>query len=239
VTPAQIAIAVVAVMVGAIIQGSLGFGFAFVAVPVLTLLRPDALPATILFLAVPMTTTMALRERRAIDVSGFLYSTAGRVFGTAVGVALIAAVPRDSLSTLVGVFILISVGLSLLAPEVETHPRVTLAAGFTSGMMGTAAAIGGPPMALAYQSRPGSELRSTLAASFVVGTFLSLGGLAVAGRVEGWQAILALQLFPALAAGLLASRFLLRRLDRGWLRPAVLTFAALAGAAAVVRGLAG
>ncbi len=38
-------VAMVAVVAGALIQGTIGFGFAFVAVPTLTLLRPDALPA--------------------------------------------------------------------------------------------------------------------------------------------------------------------------------------------------
>jgi uncharacterized membrane protein YfcA len=232
-------VAMVAVVAGALIQGTIGFGFAFVAVPTLTLLRPDALPAALLLLAFPMTVAMAVREWSAIDLRGFAYATAGRVVGTAGGIALLSAIPRDSLSVLVGVFVLVAVGLSAAAPEFEMRRSTVLAAGVAAGVMGTAAAIGGPPMALAYQNRPGDELRSTLAISFVVGGAMSLTGLAFAGRLEGWHALLALRLLPALAVGLVASRYIVRWVDGRWLRPAVLAFAALAGAAAIVRGVLG
>jgi uncharacterized membrane protein YfcA len=71
----------------------------------------------------------------------------------------------------------------------------------------------------------------------VVGTVLSLAGLAAAGRVDGWHAALAAILLPALGIGLLASGPLSRRMDRRWLRPAVLGFAFAAGVAALIEGL--
>ena len=186
-----------------------------------------------------MTVAMALHERRSIDLSGFVHATLGRVAGTAGGVGLLVVVPRDSLTALVGVVILVAVALSAFAPSLDVSRGTTLAAGFASGVMGTAAAIGGPPMALAYQRRPGPELRSTLAASFVAGSVISIGGLMLAGRVHGWHAVLALQLLPGVLLGLVLSRYAVRWLDRRWLRPAVLAFAAAAGAVAVVRGVAG
>ena len=186
-----------------------------------------------------MTIATALRERGAIDRAGFVHATVGRVFGTAGGVGLLLVIPRDSLTVLVGTVILVAVAMSALSPELDADRNTTPAAGFASGVMGTAAAIGGPPMALAYQSRPGSELRSTLAASFVVGSVMSLGGLLLADEVEGWHALWALELLPGVALGLVASRYVVRWFDRRWLRPSVLAFAALAGAAAVVRGVAG
>jgi uncharacterized membrane protein YfcA len=75
----------VAVAVWAVVQGSIGFGFALVAVPVLTLLRPEALPATVLLLVTPMA-AMALRKRCAVDVPGLVYLVSGRLVGTLGGV---------------------------------------------------------------------------------------------------------------------------------------------------------
>ena len=57
------------------------------------------------------------------------------------------------------------------------------------------------------------------------------------GEVRGEQVVWALQLLPAMALGLWASRFTATRLDGRWLRPAVLAFAALAGVAALLRAL--
>jgi uncharacterized membrane protein YfcA len=238
-TPAELIVILGAVLIGAVVQGSVGFGFALVAAPVLTLVAPEALPVSLLLVTLPLTGVMALRERHAIDLRGFVLITAGRVVGTVGGVALLEAVPGRSLRVLFGALIALAAAISAAGPSLEAGDRTRLVAGVASGVMGTAAAVGGPALALVYRDRPGPELRSTLALSFVVGTVLSLAGLGVAGRIEGWHAVLALILLPTLWIGLLASGPLSRRVDRRWLRPAVLGYAFAAGAAALIEGLAG
>lgn len=222
---------------GAVIQGSIGFGFSFVVVPLLGLLRPEALPATVLILSMPMTITLALRERGDIEAGGLVALTAGRVVGTVVGVRLVQSWPTDELAVLTGAALLAGVAVSALAPSFEAGRRTQLALGMVSGVMGTTAAVGGPPAALAYQNRPGPQLRATLSASFVIGSIMSLAALALAHRVTRGDFVLALQLLPGLAAGLLLSPHLARRLDRAWMRPAVLAFAAGTAVAVVIRAL--
>lgn len=232
-------VAFAGVALGAMIQGSIGFGFAFVAVPLMALLAPEAVPATLLLIALPMTILLAVRERGEIDRPGLVQATAGRIPGTFLGLWLLYVVPADSISVVVGIIIGVAVALSALAPDLETRPSTVLTAGFASGAMGTASAVGGAPLALAYQARPGSELRATLSASFVLGTLISLTGLAAVGRLNSSHLWLALELIPGMLVGLAASRALVRVLDRRWLRPAVLAFAAAASVATVAKGLAG
>jgi uncharacterized membrane protein YfcA len=232
----QVLLAATAVAVGALVQGSIGFGLSLVSVPVIGLMRPTALPVTILLLALPMTMWMALRERRSIHLPGFLQITFGRVFGTAGGVWILAVVPVAQLSVVIGAAVVLAVTLSVLNPAFEAGDRSRVAAGVLSGLMGTAAAVGGPPLALAYQKRSGSELRSTLAISFVIGAIMSLVALAIAGKVEVWHALFALELLPGLGLGLYAAARLRSFLEKGWLRPLVLAFAAVSGIVAVVKG---
>lgn len=230
-----------AVAVGALTQGSIGFGFGLIVVPALGLMRPDAVPATVLLIALPMTAWLSLRERGDIDQAGFAVITAGRLVGTLGGVWLLVTVARDSLTVLTGVVVVVAVGLSWLAPDFEAGRPSRLAAGVASGVMTTIAAIGGPPLALVYSDhpRPGAELRSTLNLAFLVGALLSLGGLLFAGHLRGWHVLLALRLLPALALGLAVSGRARHWLDRGWLRPAVYVYAAVAGVVVLVRGLLG
>jgi hypothetical protein len=63
----------VAVLMGARVQRSVGFGLALVVVSALTFVRPEALPATVLLIVMPLGVFMAFKERRAIDVSGLAY----------------------------------------------------------------------------------------------------------------------------------------------------------------------
>ena len=66
-----VVLALVAVAVGAVIQGSIGFGYAFVAVPAMALLYTEAVPVAPLLLALPMTVLMSAREWTSIGVCGF------------------------------------------------------------------------------------------------------------------------------------------------------------------------
>jgi uncharacterized membrane protein YfcA len=234
---ATIVIISVAVAIGAVIQGSIGFGYALVAVPALVLLLPWAVPVTPLLLALPLTTLMSAREWRSIDFDGFLLITLGRLLGTTAGVALLVLVPRGSLSTLTGLLIVAAALASFFKPSFQVRNSTRLTGGVASGVVGTVAALGGTPLALVYQDRSGAELRSTLSVSFVVGIAMSLVGLGLAGKVEVRHFVLALELLPGLLVGLWASRWVVKRLNERWLRPAVLTFAAVAGVAIILVGL--
>lgn len=233
----ELALVMVASVVGAIIQGSVGFGFGLVVIPVVSLLEPRALPASMLFLALPMTAWMAFRERASIETRGFVEITIGRLPGTLLGVVILGLVAADQLEVVIGAVIIGAVLLSFFAPEFELRTRWRLLAGMLSGFMGTVAAISGPPLALAYQRRPGPQLRATIAVSFVVGSIISLIALAIGGHVETSHVVLALKLLPGLIVGLILAARLHGFLDKRWLRPAVLVFAGIAGLAAIAKGL--
>ncbi len=233
---AILAVLAVAVAVGAVVQGSIGFGYALLAVPAMALLLPWAVPVTPLLLALPMTVLMSAREWRSIDMGGFALITAGRLVGTVAGVALLVLAPKGWLSALTGLLIVVAALGSFLRPNFEVNDRTRIAGGVASGVVGTVAALGGTPLALVYQDRSGAELRSTLAISFVVGILMSLAGLWLAGKVEVRHALLALELLPCLLVGLWASRWVVERLDERWLRPTVLAFATVAGVAVVFLG---
>jgi uncharacterized membrane protein YfcA len=234
-----VAVLAVAVAAGAVIQGSIGFGYALVAVPAMVLLLPWAVPVTPLVLALPMTLLMSAREWRSIDLSGFALMTCGRLLGTVAGVVLLVLAPKGYLSMVTGLLILTVALGSFLKPTIEVNNRTRLAGGVSSGVVGTVAALGGTPLALVYQDRSGAELRSTLAISFVVGIIMSLVGLGLAGKVEGRHVVLAFELLPGLFVGLWASQWVAKRLDERWLRPTVLMFAAVAGVVIILLGPGG
>src|SRR5215213_6449631 len=154
---AAFAFVFVMVAFGALIQGSIGFGLGFAAAPAMTLIRPEVVPATLLILTIPTVVIIALRERNSINVRGFLLITAGRIPGTLAGVLILVVVPAGLLSVVLGLLILASVTMSVIGTRFKLRDRNQFVAGFASGTMGTAAAIGGPPVALVYQDRPASQ----------------------------------------------------------------------------------
>ncbi len=223
-----------ATLVGASIQGSIGFGMNLVTVPVLALVLPDALPATVVLLGIPISIAMARHERHAVDGKGLVWILGGRVPGTVAGAVIVASVSTDALKIVIGVSVLLAVALSVAAPPVPLLPATQFAGGVVSGTTGTAAGIGGPPIALLYQHSPGATMRATLAASFLFGTFLSITSLSVAGEVTVADCVLAAALIPLVIAGTWIGRQAHDVLDRRWLRPAVLAFAAVSAVVVLV-----
>jgi uncharacterized membrane protein YfcA len=181
---------------------------------------------------------MVRHERRAIDRSGLTWILLGRVPGTVVGTVIVASVTTDVLQGFVGVSVLLAVLLSVAAPPVPLTPATELTAGVISGTTGTAAGIGGPPLALLYQRYPGPTVRSTLGAAFLFGTVLSVVTLSIAGETTASDIGLAAGLTPIVVLGSLVGRRLASFVDREWLRPAVLSFAALSAIVVIVDAIA-
>jgi uncharacterized membrane protein YfcA len=231
-------LAVLAVVTfGAAVQGVVGFGANLVAVPVLALVEPSALPATLSVWALPLNISMAVRERHGVDWSGATAIVVWRIPGTIAGALTVAAVSADTISVLAGMAVLAGVVASVMSTTVPVNRWTTAIAALASGAMGTATSVGGPPLALLYQNSEGVVLRSTLAVAFTAGLVVSLVGQGAVGVVAGWHVLLALALLPGVAAGLVFSRLMTQQRDGLWLRHAVLILAGSAALLAIGRGL--
>ncbi|MCW2632272.1 MAG: sulfite transporter TauE/SafE [Pseudonocardia sp.] len=219
------------VAIGAVVQGVVGFGMALVATPLLALLDPALVPVPLLLLSSVHSVLTLGREHRQADWPGVGWAMIGRLAGTAVGVYAVTQLSSSSLAVVIGVSVLICVGLSLLAWKPRPAPRSLVVAGAAGGATGTAAGIGGPPLALLYQHADGPRLRATMGAYFVVGSVTSVAALAIAGAVTASALQSAAILLPFMLGGFLLSGPARRVLDGGWIRPAVL---AISGVSAVV-----
>ncbi len=238
----DIAVASLTVLVGATLQGSVGFGMGLLASPILILLDPRFVPAPILLSTLVLVTLLTYRERHAIDLYGLRWAVLGRMIGTVAAAGVLLVVPADRLVLVFGALILIGIvmsmsGLRFVPARRAFVParRVLVAAGALSGVMGTVASIGGPPMALVYQDASGARVRSTMSGFFFIGTIVSLVALRLVGRFGMYEVRLALIMLPSLLAGYVLSHWTAGLVDRGYTRRAVLVVAGAAGVAVVVR----
>ena len=147
--------------------------------------------------------------------------------GTVVGALAVAALPVLFLHVTIGLLVLLGVAVSVWAPHLQPTRRVLLGAGVISGVTGTVAAIGGPPIALVYQHASGPRIRATLAMYFALGTLLFVVALTVTGSFGRHEAVLSAILLPGTVLGFLASGPVLKVVDAGRIRPLVLGAAVL------------
>lgn len=219
-------VAGLAVLAGAAVQGCVGLGLALVAAPVMALLDPTLVPATILLTTSVLPALTALRELDDVDWSGLRFSLAGRLPGVVLGSWVVVTQPPRATAVVLAVVVLGAVVLSATSWDARPTPRALLVAGVVSGVSGTATSIGGPPVAVLYARARGSTLRSTMGVYFLVGNVLSVTALTVAGEIGQREVLRALALLPFLLAGFWISGPLRGRVDAGRLRVAVLGLSA-------------
>ncbi len=218
-------------------QVSVGFGLGMLAAPLLVLIDPNLVPAPLLLAALALTLLVAFSERGSIDLKGVSWALVGRIPGTLIGAATLAAVSPDATTILVGIIVFVAIGLIGSGVNLSRTPCVLLAAGTLSGFMGTTTSIGGPPLAALYHNAPGAEIRGTMASFFVVGLVVSLSALAFVGRFGLDELYAGGFLLPGAVAGFAISRRIAPIVDRGYTRVAVLSVSALAGLSVIVQVL--
>lgn len=235
------ALVVVAVsgLLGGIAQSSLGFGAAFVVVPALAFTAPELLPGSVLVGILPLSVVMAVRGRSGIDVPALARLTVGRIPGIVTGAAVVALLPTRALTATIAVLLLSAVLMSAMGIELAVTRRREIVGGYVSGLTGTAAALGGPPLAILYRGRDGAMLRPTLAAVWAIGLLPALGSLAIAGEFTTLQLRAGGGVALVMLLGLFGGSVVIRRVPEGIIRAAVLWWAGFGGLLALGRAIVG
>ncbi|MEU2435382.1 sulfite exporter TauE/SafE family protein [Streptomyces rubradiris] len=228
-TVQTLAVLALTVAVAAFVQGSSGLGFALIVAPVAGMLDPHLVPVFVLASMIPLNLYVAWRDRAALDLRGAGWITGARLAATPAGLAVLWMIPERGLGVFVGVSTVLAAVVSLAAPAFTPGRAAYVGAGAVTGLTETATGVGGPPLALVYQHRPPAELRSTVAACFLVGEVASLALLFGTGKAQVTELGQAALLLPAIAAGAWLSRLVHHRLDARRMRLFVLVFALVSG----------
>ena len=219
----------------ALVQGTVGVGFAMVAVPVTSLIAPELAPVPQLLIVLPLTVSMAWRERHAMDLTGVGWIIAGRFPGAAIGVALLSVATQRTLDLFIGGVVLAAVAVIATGFRVHRNPATKFAAGVGAGTTGLVASMGGPPIALIYNDDEAATIRSTLAAVFTIGVTISTIVRFGTGNVTARDLRTSLILFPAVVIGYAVSVRVKDAIPRNTVRSTILIVSAVAGVLLLVR----
>lgn len=234
-TPLGWGVALLVTFVAAALQGVVGMGFAMLSVPILALIDPRLAPVPQLLITMPLTISMAWRERDHLELAGVGWIIAGRVPGAFIGLALLAVAVGRALDLAIAALVLIAVAIIASGRHVKRNPGTEFGAGVMSGISGLVASIGGPPLALLYTEAEGPTVRSSLAAVFTVGLTFTLVARTATGNITSEDFVIAAILFPALVLGYLSSGRLTRRVNQVQIRYGLLILSTLGAIGLIIR----
>lgn len=239
VTVTQLIIALAVTAFGAVVQGTIGTGFAVVSVPILSLVNPILAPVPQLLMAMPLTLSMAWREREDIELTGVAWVTLGRLIGSLIGYGLLVIATQRTLDLGIATAVLVAVVILGTGATIPRNGATELGTGTVSGMMSLIASVGGPPVALLFKDAKGATIRSTVATILALGLVISIVTRFAGGKISADDVKLAVLLFPGLVVGYLASSRLRYRVKPVLLKRGILIVSALAALGLLIRALLG
>lgn len=233
----EFALAFFVSFVAAALHSTVGFGFALLSVPILSLLNPLFAPVPQLLVVFPLTLAIVLRERHAVEVKSTLWIFAGRLPGAAVGVLLLKLLSSAALDILMSLMVILGVVIVVSRGTFRRTAAREFTAGVASGTMAMVSAIGGPPIALLYRNDSGPTVRANLGLVFAIGLCITISVRALAGEVRLEEVVVGAALMPAVWLGLRASKVLIPKVDGTRLRNAIVVIAGAAAILLLARGV--
>lgn len=237
-TTVQLVVVALAIFVAAFTQVIAGFGFALLAMPIMTLAVPVEQAVVVsTLLGMVSTSWMGWHLRAAVDRPIAKRLTLAAFAGMPLGLWILNVVSDKALRLTLGIAVLIATGLLIRRINLaHVGPTLDIGMGFISGVLNTSLSTNGPPLVFDLQARQlePTEFRATISAVFALSNVVGLALFIADGKIttEGLHA--ALVAIPAWVVGQGLGWPVRRHIQGERFRVMVLVLLFFAGTAAVV-----
>ena len=180
------------VFVAAMVQQLSGFGFALLAVPLLSVvIGPKEAVAVTTGAGLASSAVMAWTLRARIERLELGRMLIGAAIGLPIGVVILRQASDDPLRLALGVLLLVTVGFLARGATLGSHrPGVQVGAGVLSGVLNGSLGTGGPPVVVLLQAADTEQhrFRATTSAFFAVCDLVLIPMIVLSGAVrpEAW-----------------------------------------------------
>ena len=225
-------------VVASILQMATGVSVGMIIVPFLAMISYTLVPVPIVFASLSLTIMMAYKGRAHIDMHNALSVSIGMLIGIFIAVYLLSKIHFEYLGLVFGVFILISVFISLNIKAFKLTKKMNYAGGIVAGVMGTMAAVGGQILALLFQNHPLESIKSTLAVLYTLFSITMLFIFYLFGNFSYEQMLSGFYLMPGFIIGFFSAPLFSRFFNPSYAKTTVLAMATLGSLMLIYQSLA-
>jgi uncharacterized protein len=233
VDPAEIALVAAAVLLSAVIQSTSGFGFALLAVPLMSIVvSTEQAVVVVAVVSLVASAGQAIGHRAHGDRPVIGRMLAGAVVGAPIGLAVFSVLTGRQLRFALAAIIFTFLALTIRGFSLRKAGRtVDLGAGVVAGVLNTSLSTNGPPIVMALHARglPPEPFRATVAAVFAGSSVIAVGLFAATGRYDRDALVLIAASLPALGVGYAIGVRQRRRFDLAGFRRLVLGLLTVTG----------
>jgi uncharacterized membrane protein YfcA len=218
-----------------------GFGFALLAMPLMTFAVPvEQAVVVVALLAIFSTSWQAVAHRRHTRWPLARRLALASFAGMPIGLVALNVVDDRALRIVLGAAVLVAT--AVLARDLTLEhvgPTLDHAMGFVSGLANTSIGTNGPPLVFDLQSRrlDPNEFRGTIAVVFALGNVFSLTLFVLDGKVTTDALTAAAVAFPAWILGSVVGRALQPRVAPAHFRRLVLSLLVVTGVSTIATAI--
>jgi len=231
-------------MFAATIQGMTSFGFALVAVPLLSFFLDISLITPLLVLySFVLNLIIFSRIYKNADFKSLKFMMIGGVLGIPAGTYLLKNLDSDLLKLMVGILVVVF-GLILLRGitfRLKNEKKAYLPIGLVSGVLQGAVALSGPPIVL-FLSNQGAnkdKFRASLSSYFLLLNFISLPMFFLSGLFTSEVLMTSLKASPGMIIGVVLGLKLSNKIDEKTFKKITLALIIVMGFMNIVNVLLG
>jgi len=216
------------VTVAGFVQGLTGFGFGLIALPLLGFFIPfKTIIPLVLLLGLIINATLSVQLRKSVHLTTISTLFLITLPGIPIGAYILKQTSAEILSIILGIIMIAFTSYQLLVKPTQKvlGLPITLATGFTSGILAGSIGVGGPPVIIYSAIQPWSknEVKGTLALYFLISSVLALLSQAYAGLITKEVIEYTLPAIPGLCLGIFCGIYAFKRIsDKGYKKLAIL-----------------
>ncbi len=240
--PPLFVFALLLVGTSAVIQGTTGFGFNILVVPLLSLFfDPKVVIPTVIIHNIVLDGLVLATAWQSANLRRIWVLVLAGVLGTPVGVLLLSIINPEPLRVAIGLVVVLT-GIALLLGFRRTIANELVAsgvAGSLGGTMNSLVGMAGPPVILLFanQGMAPEEFRANIVTYFTIITVLAIASFWAKGSLDADVLTLAAVTMPATVLGVLLGIRLHSRVSGEQFLRASLFLVVLAGSASFIAGL--
>lgn len=212
-------------IVSSILQMATGVSVGMIIVPFLAMISYTLVPVPVAFASLTLTVMMAYKGREHIDMKNVPQVSLGMLAGIFMALYIFKNVYFEYLGVVFGLFILLSVFISLKVKTFKLGAKMNYSGGFVAGLMGAVAAVGGQVLAMLFQNHQLESIKSTLAFLYTLFTLAMLGVFYIFGEFSQEQMMSGLYMVPGVLLGFFIAPIFAKYFNPEYAKPVVLGMA--------------
>ena len=222
-------------IVSSILQVATGVSVGIIIVPFLAMISYTLIPVPIVFASLTLTVMMAYEGRKNIDLKAIPQISLGVFMGILLALYLLKNIHFEYLGLIFGLFILVSVVISMQIKSFTLSTKLNYSGGFIGGLMGAMAGVGGQILALLFQNHSLESLKASLAFLYIIFSLLMLGIFYLFGEFSYGQIVSGFYMVPGFIIGFFIAPYFSQYFNPKYTKVIVLSMATLGAFILIVK----